>query len=134
MRSSRMRPVAWSTSYLLRCPLGISIVTSNSTASSSRTGTATLGRWLGLWTTEPRRRAGTSVTRAVPAGGFPRARPAGAVSDNAHVPRPDGPATERAAGARSGPRERTDRGRRMGWGTRTGVAVGVVLALAGGYV
>src|SRR5450759_4384146 len=27
-----MRPVAWSTSYLLRCPLGISIVTSYSTA------------------------------------------------------------------------------------------------------
>src|SRR4051794_41643003 len=26
-----MRPVRWSTSYLLRCPFGISIVTSNST-------------------------------------------------------------------------------------------------------
>ncbi len=31
IRSSRMRPVSWSTSYLLRCPLGISMVTSNST-------------------------------------------------------------------------------------------------------
>ena len=32
MRSRRMRPDSWSTSYLLRCPLGISTRTSNSTA------------------------------------------------------------------------------------------------------
>src|SRR2546423_13021727 len=36
-----MRPVLWSTSYLLRSPLGISIVTSNSTPSSL------LLRWIG---------------------------------------------------------------------------------------
>src|ERR1700677_1872980 len=34
MRSSLIRPVAWSTSYLLRCPLGISTVTSTSTVRS----------------------------------------------------------------------------------------------------
>jgi hypothetical protein len=28
-----IRPVAWSTSYLFRCPLGISMVTSTSTVS-----------------------------------------------------------------------------------------------------
>ena len=32
MRSSRIRPVSWSTSYLFREPFGISIVTSNSKA------------------------------------------------------------------------------------------------------
>src|SRR5690606_29800892 len=31
LRLSRIRPVAWSSSYLFRFPLGISIVTSNST-------------------------------------------------------------------------------------------------------
>src|SRR3954452_7142473 len=30
-----MRPVSWSISYLLRCPLGISMVTSNSTTAPS---------------------------------------------------------------------------------------------------
>src|SRR5690606_39736382 len=100
------------------------VVTSNSTAASSRTGTATLGRWLGLWTTEPRRRAGTSVTRAVPAGGFPRARPARAVSDNAHVPRSRRPRdgagggrAERAARA-DGPRETHGLGDAHGRGGR----------------
>jgi len=33
MRSSLIRPVAWSTSYLLRYPSGISMVTSTSTGS-----------------------------------------------------------------------------------------------------
>src|SRR5689334_21117332 len=35
MRSRRIRPVSWSTSYLLRSPLGISTRTSNSSTSSS---------------------------------------------------------------------------------------------------
>src|SRR6516225_451791 len=34
MRSSLIRPLVWSTSYLLRCPLGISMVTSTSTVRS----------------------------------------------------------------------------------------------------
>src|SRR6185312_7709256 len=34
IRSSLIRPVLWSTSYLLRCPFGISIRTSNSIDSS----------------------------------------------------------------------------------------------------
>ena len=37
MRSRRIRPVSWSTSYLLRSPLGISTSTSNSSTSSSTT-------------------------------------------------------------------------------------------------
>src|SRR5215471_5986772 len=36
-----MRPVAWSTSYLLRCPLGISTVTSKSISYSSSRRVAT---------------------------------------------------------------------------------------------
>jgi hypothetical protein len=34
IRSRKIRPVTWSISYLLRVPLGISIVTSNSTWSA----------------------------------------------------------------------------------------------------
>src|SRR3954453_23592758 len=39
-----MRPVSWSISYLLRCPLGISMVTSNSTSLVSRDEAAQVHR------------------------------------------------------------------------------------------
>ncbi|MFE6236568.1 D-alanyl-D-alanine carboxypeptidase/D-alanyl-D-alanine-endopeptidase [Cellulosimicrobium sp. NPDC057862] len=51
------------------------------------------------------------------------------------MPAPDVPVQAPVpAGAPEARAHRTERGRRMGWGARTGVAVGVVLALAGGYV
>src|SRR3954451_4205240 len=81
-----MRPVLWSTSYLLRCPFGISMVTSKSTAAPWVTCSVTAPEDTSL-AREPvdserpwRRRPGTREARAAgPTGGVGAARLAGPV-------------------------------------------------------
>src|SRR5918993_4167331 len=69
IRSSRMRPDSWSTSSLFRWPFGISMVTSNSTASfslrSGDLGSPQCGAWMHRGTKEVRVRRVLLASAAV---------------------------------------------------------------------